>query len=1289
LLRQEETTKNASNLNHTTRPFISLISVLVIISFISPYISRKAYALDIPQPIYPLNNSETTPDSDPPLGIPLFSWNPVSGATVYRLQVDNESSFSQPIFLDITTQSNSFIPQYPDQLLSDGDWYWRVRVDDPAPGGNWSPVHHFKKAWANQNNIPILLKPDEGESLAFFDSPVFSWTTITGATKYRLQFSASSDGFNSPIFSMDTLSTTYQPDERFPNSLYYWRVIPLDIAGHLGTPSSPKSFIEAYGSGSLENMVPQLLGPEDEASIAFTPTFLWTAIKGAERYTLEYTANYNCDFGSSSSIVTRQTSFTPTDTLQDANRYCWRVRAETDPVVGDWSATWHFKKYWNLKPKLLTPTYLYQTGLYPLYSWTPVPGAAGYHIEISKNLNFNPVFEESITSNTTYTPQTVYEGTAHYYWRVTPIDGGGKQGKTSEVGEFESIFNSLAPILIYPQYYYPPDQFGNFVMNPHEDQTVALPIFIWHRVMKPSPVGGTYATAYRIQVDDSQYFDSINWQYDTENTSASPTLDASFNPEPYTDYYWRVCPLTSLFGGDCIVNQDSGLPWWSQVWRARFNESLKLAPSIGNVPKLLRPTTGQESVEATPLLEWWPMDGATQYQVEVSRDADFTNIEISEIVTIPSFSPRTSLAQRSLERTDYGTFYWRVKGLTTNGWSDWSEVWRFQIASQTEWCYSRSLSFLDNRIIVGDDPTADAPLSFDLSSLYVSQSNTAWFFGFDATLTNSDLTYILYLDADNIDGSGATFPPERDYHIQTNSEHQPEYAVYVDVIAGEIDTQNIWLFAWDIDAWDAGLRFSDIGGDAYFNPGYVELEIPNSLIGMDENTSSVSLALFSVDNSSGELKDSVPSDPTVPGPALVTRFSAVSERMNLVYPPSTISGDPSIFHSIGPFFWDWPTGSKDGSDSTAPFAGSLLQVDMDPGYSLPHEATFQINSNTSYFSQNNITLLNDIVGDGIYYWRVRPRYVSAGNPVVYGAWANGWSFQRSGLVPANLHTSTLSSIISFGWDLAEGAETYRLQVATDPGFSDIVIDIFTTNNSFTPEITLPENNYYWRVQIIKIGGISGGWAEGEPFEHNLPVPIDLSPSNNAMIQNTPTYCWTPAILYDNSDNAVFSAWKYHIQVSTDPSFSQIYDAAETTNHCWTPVTGYPDGTYYWQVSVIDGSGIRGNYSFAAEFTKVYPPSKIINPKFGVYNFTPIFTWLPVDGAATYVFESSHYPTFIPLNDSIETINTQYSPRVNYEENRYYYWRIAIKDINGNQGRFVSDKFIIGTVYLAFMPQIRR
>ena len=145
---------------------------------------------------------------------------------------------------------------------------------------------------------------------------------------------------------------------------------------------------------------------------------------------------------------------------------------------------------------------------------------------------------------------------------------------------------------------------------------------------------------------------------------------------------------------------------WSQIWKAHFDPVLALPPTNADAPDLLRPAYGQEIVEATPLFEWWPFleKTQTQYQIEISRDIDFSTVEITDTTNIPSYSPPYSLVQRSLGRTDYGTFYWRVRGFDGDQWSAWSDSWRFQIASQSEWRFTRSLGNPANQLLIGSDP---------------------------------------------------------------------------------------------------------------------------------------------------------------------------------------------------------------------------------------------------------------------------------------------------------------------------------------------------------------------------------------------------------------------------------------------------------------------------------------------------------------------------------------------------------------------------------------------------------
>ncbi|MBI1225309.1 MAG: T9SS type A sorting domain-containing protein [Bacteroidetes bacterium] len=68
----------------------------------------------------------------------------------------------------------------------------------------------------------------------------------------------------------------------------------------------------------------------------------------------------------------------------------------------------------------------------------------------------------------------------------------------------------------------------------------------------------------------------------------------------------------------------------------------------------------------------------------------------------------------------------------------------------------------------------------------------------------------------------------------------------------------------------------------------------------------------------------------------------------------------------------------------------------------------------------------------------------------------------------------------FGWTALPNAQTYEIEIATDPGFTNIV-DSGTglTSAQFTPSITLDDNQvYYWRVRASNLCG-TGDF--GDPF----------------------------------------------------------------------------------------------------------------------------------------------------------------------------------------------------------------
>ena len=1277
-----------------------------------------------PAPILlaPADGVTTTAASDPPLGIPEFSWARVTVTATYRIQLSQDIAFTTKI--EVTTANPSYTPTDAARF-PDGAWYWRVRVETPAPASEYSEIRSFTKQWASADNAPLLASPAAGATLDFYDAPAFSWQPAVGAASYRFQIAASADGFTAPRYNVMTAAPVHQPTAKLTNGPYYWRVIPLDAAGREGLPGEVRAFTAAYSA------LPQLLEPADGATPTFTPTFRWTAVRGAQFYRLQYATDPSFNAGVTQ-VDTRNTTYTPANDLPNDVNYYWRVRVHSGAAVADWSETRSFVKRWYTQAQLLTPTNNYgNVRLPPLFNWTPVAGASYYKIEVN-NANSFPPGAQGWTA-TTSNPFWVQPGFdklpsyTNWYWRVTPFDRNLNAGQPSEVFSFRYNATALSPTLAAPLYYYPPSP----SLQPHEDRTAAWPIFTWQRIVYSQ----TQVAAYRVQVDDDPLFGSPAWSADTQNLSAVPTADNPFTPVVGRDYYWRVRPLDGLAGNE--IGQ------WSQTWRARFDPNVSAViarsiPSTGSepalnamkgqalsearrrvagvvegcereaslwdeaipsdggdcfgaaaprndtasAPTLLRPPHGSEAVETSPLLEWLPLAGADSYDVQISSAADFNPAYIVRSATVPypAYAPPG--------RLPYGTYYWRLLGRRAGApIGSWSTAWRFQVAASSHWQEPRTLGAAANRLMIGFDPYGDMlDANYDVTTLYAVQSKDYWFFGFNATTGAADMVYALYLDMDHADDSGATSDP-RGYAVATIAAHRPEYALYVPQSAGAFNVSQALIYRWSAGAWATPQRLDEIGGAlAYDLPGrYLELRVPNTAIGMQEATGSAAVALFSLPPAGGHAQDTVPADPNVayvlpdagPETTTLSRFTSVSERIAPALPATNTTGDPTAYPTLPVFAFHLPV--------DAPWFGYNLQVATDPVFT-SSVLDYTIRYNLATYAPSTYTYSKDLNGDNTYYWRVRPVYDSTGN--WRGAWSAAGAFDRTGLVPQELQATVAAATPTFGWSLVEGAESYELQADDDPNFGTPAVTTTTSRNSFTPSPTLAQGAYYWRVRARRYGNLANGWTSAQPFTVTLPLPTGLTHDPAGAPLRAPTLCWAPTVAKEGGA-AVFAAWKYRVQLSRDPTFSQLSDNADTEQACWTSAKGLSDGTHYWRVAVIDGDTRAGSFSAAAEFTKQYPVATLIAPTGGgAAGATPTFVWTPVVGAASYKLEVSLNPTFAPLYDSVTTSNVRYTPTKRYDLQRVYYWRVAMVDKDRNQGPFTGDQVIVREMK-RFLPWVRK
>ena len=98
---------------------------------------------------------------------------------------------------------------------------------------------------------------------------------------------------------------------------------------------------------------------------------------------------------------------------------------------------------------------------------------------------------------------------------------------------------------------------------------------------------------------------------------------------------------------------------------------LSVASAVPNQPTLTSPAAGATEVALRPQLVWQPVEGATEYKVEVATDAGFTNIVESATTTATNHTIDHVLASLTWH-------YWHVRA--TNGCGDgaFATAWRFK-----------------------------------------------------------------------------------------------------------------------------------------------------------------------------------------------------------------------------------------------------------------------------------------------------------------------------------------------------------------------------------------------------------------------------------------------------------------------------------------------------------------------------------------------------------------------------------------------------------------------------------
>lgn len=572
----------------------------------------------IPTPVSPADESVNQPKTL------TLSWSGSASADDYALQVSTDPSFATTT-VDASALSSTTMEVGP--LASGVTYYWRVNARNAGGTSDWSQPWSFTTV-PNAPDAPVLSSPADGAENQS-TTLTMSWGAVSGATRYRLQVSASPAFASTVVDSSNIAGTAVDVGPLATSTQYYWRV----LAANEGGPGD-WSVIRSFTTMPSPPSAPVLAAPTDESVDQPTTLLLsWNSASGASSYHLQVSTNQ-----SFAATVVNDLSVSGTSrqvaSLTNATAYYWRVRAQNAGGTSGWSPVWQFTTSSGLPPPPVTPTLSSPSNgavnrQLPLtLAWNASSGATSYSLQLSADSDFSPtVVNQSGLSSTSYVVNALAYSTT-YYWRVLAQNEGGVSSWSTPWSFITAASPPASPILISPA-----DNAGNIPVTE---------TFQWSRI--------SAANSYHIQLSTKPDFKTVQY----ENSTLTDTLVQVGGLRYDETYYWRV-----------RTANDEGPGAWSSMFAF---STVRQAPSA---PQLAGPADGSQAEPTSPTLSWFSSLRATSYRIQVSQTASFNGSVLVDRTQADTLTQVSALASSTI-------YYWRVSAANEGGSSSWTSVWSFK-----------------------------------------------------------------------------------------------------------------------------------------------------------------------------------------------------------------------------------------------------------------------------------------------------------------------------------------------------------------------------------------------------------------------------------------------------------------------------------------------------------------------------------------------------------------------------------------------------------------------------------
>jgi len=478
---------------------------------------------------------------------------------------------------------------------------------------------------------------------------------------------------------------------------------------------------------------------------------------------------------------------------------------------------------------------------------------------------------------------------------------------------------------------------------------------------------------------------------------------------------------------------------------------------ITSAPILSSPEDGTATLDPSPTFTWTPGVNAESHRLQIATDSGFTSVVYDNSNLGPTDGSCT--IENALP---YDNYYWRVAAIVGET-ETWSDGWTFEVVESITYIIQPT----NDTKVESNSPSTNYGTETHIA---VAGPNSSYyrrsFFKFDLSsipsgnvIANARLCLYKYDDGASADTNrdiGAYRVDNDDWNENVITwNDQPAIGNLENYIAISTST-GLWE-SWDITNW-----------------------VDNQYQG--DSTVSIALKMVS------ERSDWNSAEPYY----YSKEWGTANQRPYLEIVVKFV-GTPTLVS---------PENGSVTTDNTPTFVwvpgkaadNHRLLVDNNLDFSSPEINVILGSKDNTY----TIPSENELSPDN-YYWKVVAIRKSVEEE------SDVWMFKLSALGKPSLispenDAQTLDNTPTFTWTPGKGAESHRLQIATDSGFTDVVYDnsnLGPADNSCTIENVLPCDNYYWRVAAI--AGGTEEWSATWTFEVVENVTVTYYPSDDTYI----------------------------------------------------------------------------------------------------------------------------------------------------------------------------------------------